>query len=191
MNKGVTLKLSNQNNKIDIDICEEPMTLPSILNEINNSKQGFTSRDKLDLFLNSRNQIKKFVNLNGGNITDETPFSQYADIILFLIEELKEGMLMINAEEPNIKFEHNTITKYTPNADDVITFDISELDVEKCSTMELWLTMPESVVSFSIPDITWVEEPSFDKENTLYAIVVRWDGEKLIANVSYSIEVNK
>jgi hypothetical protein len=49
--------------------------------------------------------------------------------------------------------------------------------------------MPETVVSFSIPDVTWIEEPSFDTGNMLYCVVLRWDGAKVLANVAYSVEV--
>lgn len=48
----------------------------------------------------------------------------------------------------------------------------------RCSTFELWLIMGSAVVSFSLPDtLTWVgAAPSFDSANTLYALVVSWDG---------------
>lgn len=48
----------------------------------------------------------------------------------------------------------------------------------RCSTFELWLVMDSTVVSFSLPDtLTWVgTTPNFDSANTLYALVIRWDG---------------
>lgn len=48
----------------------------------------------------------------------------------------------------------------------------------RCSTFELWLVMGGTVVSFSLPDnLTWIGvAPSFDSANTLYALVLRWDG---------------
>lgn len=48
----------------------------------------------------------------------------------------------------------------------------------RCSTFELWLIMGAAVVSFSLPDtLAWVgTAPNFDSANTLYALVVRWDG---------------
>ena len=98
------------------------------------------------------------------------------------------GAVISEAAAPDLVFKHNTVIKYSPAADDVITFDVSALDSGKCSTMELWLTLGE-VVSFSIADVTWVEEPSFDSANTLYALVIRWDGEKLIGSAAYSLEV--
>ena len=102
-----------------------------------------------------------------------------------------DGALVISeASAPDLVFKHNTVIKYSPAADDVITFDVSALDSGKCSTMELWLTLGE-VVSFSIAGVSWVEEPSFDSANTLYALVIRWDGEKLIGNVAYSLEVTE
>ena len=102
-----------------------------------------------------------------------------------------DGALVISeVTAPAVTFKHNTVAKYSPLADDVITFDVSALDSGKCSTMELWLALGE-VVSFSIADVTWVEEPSFDSVNTLYALVIRWDGEKLIGNAAYSLEVTE
>lgn len=48
----------------------------------------------------------------------------------------------------------------------------------RCATFELWLVMGGTVVSFSLPDnLTWVgATPNFDSANTLYALVIRWDG---------------
>lgn len=107
-----------------------------------------------------------------------------------MLDEKLSGMAISSLEDPAIPFAHNGITKHTLSADEVITFDTSALSAEKSATMELWLTMPETVVSFSMPDIVWIEEPAFDAGNTLYAVVLRWDGAKLIGNIAYTLEVN-
>ena len=89
-----------------------------------------------------------------------------------------------------LSLSHNTIVQHSLAVDDVITIDTSAMTSDKSVTMELWLTMPETVVSFSIPNVNWLEEPSFDTANTLYAVVLRWDGEKVLANVAYTLEVS-
>ena len=111
----------------------------------------------------------------------------------FVSQEMLEAAV---SEQPIIQFENttfqivgNTVIKHNLAENDVIMFDASSLDEDRCATMELWLTMPETVVSFSIPDVTWIEEPSFDTGNMLYCVVLRWDGAKVLANVAYSVEV--
>jgi hypothetical protein len=88
-----------------------------------------------------------------------------------------------------IRLTHNAIFKYAITENDDIIIDTSAMPSDRSVTMELWLTMPETVVSFSIPNVTWIEEPSFDIGNMLYCVVLRWDGEKVLANVAYSVEV--
>ena len=111
----------------------------------------------------------------------------------FVSKEMLEAAV---SEQPIIQFENttfqivgSTVIKHNLAENDVIMFDASSLDEDRCATMELWLTMPETVVSFSIPDVTWIEEPSFDTGNMLYCVVLRWDGAKVLANVAYSVEV--
>ena len=178
---------------IDIEFAmnygEDPNLIPS-LDKLNGEVVGISSSTKVTEAIKSKEAIKEAVNSQGEYIDTETPFSDYASIILRMLEDLKEGMIMTVSDTPNMTLVNNSVVKYTPNADDVITFDVSALDSGKCSTMELWLTLGE-VVSFSIAGVTWVEEPSFDSANTLYALVIRWDGEKLIGNVAYSLEVTE
>ena len=107
-----------------------------------------------------------------------------------LLESKISGMMIDTAESSNVLLIHNTIVQHSLAADDVITIDTSAMTSDKSVTMELWLTMPETVVSFSIPNVNWLEEPSFDTANTLYAVVLRWDGEKVLANVAYTLEVS-
>ena len=100
------------------------------------------------------------------------------------------GMAISRTENTTVPLVHNTVVKHTLTADDVIIVDTSSMTADRSATMELWLTMPETVVSFSIPDVVWIEEPSFDTGNMLYAIVLRWDGEKVLANTAYTVEVS-
>lgn len=106
------------------------------------------------------------------------------------LDEALSGMDISEAESATIPLVHNSVVKYSFTTDDVISVDTSTMTADKSATMELWLTMPETVVSFSIPDVTWIEEPSFDTANMLYCVVLRWDGEKVLANVAYSVEVS-
>ena len=58
------------------------------------------------------------------------------------------------------------------------------------TTVELWLEMPGDIYDFSIPNVTWIEEPSFDTANAFYAVVLRWNGERVIGNLAYTLGVN-
>lgn len=106
-----------------------------------------------------------------------------------IVGGISQTKTIVNSNSSTIYFTPNTIFKYTVSENDVITINTSSMKPYQCSTMELWLTMPSTVVSFSIPNVTWIEEPSFDSANTLYTIAIRWDGEKLLANIAYTLEV--
>ena len=107
-----------------------------------------------------------------------------------MFESALSGQKIVRNENSTLKILGNTVVKHTLSENDVITFDTVSLDENLCITMELWLTMPETVVSFSVPDVTWIEEPAFDTANTLYCVVIRWDGENVLANAGYSVEVS-
>ena len=83
------------------------------------------------------------------------------------------------------------IYKHTIVAGETIELETANLTADRCVTFELWLTMGDTVVSFSLPDnLVWVSSaPSFDDINTLYALVSRWDGAGFVANLAYSKEV--
>ena len=124
---------------------------------------------------------------SGGGITQEQldeALSGKAD------KTALQGMDISEMESTTVSLIHSTVAKHTLTADEVISLDTSAMTSDKSATMELWLTMPETVVSFSIPDVTWIEEPSFDTANMLYCVVLRWDGEKVLANLAYSVEVS-
>lgn len=135
----------------------------------------------------------------GGSGVSEEVFSEFktkteasfTDIneTLEYLENETFGMLIKSVANAEIPLVHDTVIKHTLTADETITFTTSVMTADRCVTMELWLTMPGEVVSFTMPDVTWIEEPAFDTANTLYAVVIRWDGEKVIGNVAYTLEV--
>lgn len=101
-----------------------------------------------------------------------------------------EGISMITITQTansQIPFNHGTVIAYTVKADDVITIDTTKLKSNQCATMQLWLTMPQ-VVSFTLSGVSWVKEPQFDTANTVYTIVLRWNGSQVIANIAYKRE---
>ena len=57
------------------------------------------------------------------------------------------------------------------------------------TTVELWLEMPGDICEFSIPNVTWVEEPLFDDDQTCYVITLRWTGKKVLANLAYTYSI--
>ena len=83
------------------------------------------------------------------------------------------------------------IYKHTIVAGETIELETANLTADRCATFELWLTMGATVVSFSLPDnLVWISSaPSFGDINTLYALVIRWDGAGFVANMAYSKEV--
>lgn len=70
----------------------------------------------------------------------------------------------------------------------VISVDSSGLTSSVCVTQELWLDMPSTPVSFSLPGFTWIDgaAPDFTSSSTRYALTVRWDGTAFLANLAYS-----
>lgn len=68
-----------------------------------------------------------------------------------------------------------------------ISIDSSGLSSSTCMTFELWLDMPSSSVSFTLPAFTWIDgaAPDFTSGSTRYAVAVRWDGSDFLANLAY------
>lgn len=83
------------------------------------------------------------------------------------------------------------IYRHTIVAGETIELGTENFTTDRCATFELWLTMGTTVVSFSLPDnLVWVgSAPIFSDINTLYVLVIRWDGAGFVANVAYSKEV--
>lgn len=53
---------------------------------------------------------------------------------------------------------------------------------------ELWLDMPTPAVPFTLQSFTWVDgaAPDFSSASTRYAMTVRWNGTKFLANLAYT-----
>lgn len=101
---------------------------------------------------------------------------------------LPEVMTIIAATTAITPAEHQ-VFQHTLAASDAITIDTSALSATKCMTFELWLDMPSTAVSFTLPSgIAWVtgSAPDFSSGSTRYVIAVRWNGTKLLANLAYT-----
>lgn len=107
--------------------------------------------------------------------------------------DLTDGLKISETSSSVITITNHTAAKYELKGDDSFTFDTSGLSADFCANMELWLTMKDSVKSFSFPaDVVWIDgvTPKFDTANREYVIVLRWDGTRLLANLAYSVGVN-
>lgn len=102
------------------------------------------------------------------------------------------SMEIVESSGTSFTLVNGKVFAHTLSADEVLAFDTSGFRAGICATCELWLTMPSDVVSFSFPEtLVWVDgsAPSIDAGDMQYVIVLRWDGERLIANLAYSVEV--
>lgn len=102
------------------------------------------------------------------------------------------GMEIVESSGTSFTLVNGKVYTHTLSADETLVFDTSGFRAGICATCELWLTMPSDVVSFSFPEtLVWVDgsAPSIDAGNMQYVIVLRWDGERLIANLAYTVEV--
>lgn len=102
-----------------------------------------------------------------------------------------QGVYITEHTESSFAPVDGAIYKHTIVAGETIELETANLTADRCATFELWLTMGDTVVSFSLPDnLVWISSaPSFDNINTLYALVIRWDGAGFVANMAYSKEV--
>ena len=81
---------------------------------------------------------------------------------------------------------------------DVFTIDTSGMTASKQVTFELHLRQLSAPVSFTLPNnLMWADEsghfsrtntapPDMSTADTLYCIVIRWDGSDLLANLAYT-----
>ena len=109
-----------------------------------------------------------------------------------------KGLDIISQTATTIYPKKKKIYKHTLVNNDDLLIKTSELPSNRCVNFELWLTMPNSLVSFtfnSASNILWNFDnifntdnstPSFDKANTLYVICFRFDGTNLLANLAYT-----
>ena len=88
------------------------------------------------------------------------------------------------------------VFKKTLAADDAFTIDTSALSATRQLTFELHLTQPSTAVTFTLPaSLVWpigdeftstAAPPAMSTGGMMYAIVIRWDGANLLANLAYT-----
>ena len=95
---------------------------------------------------------------------------------------------MISSGGSSIVPQVNHVYQVALSSGTSITVDSSGLASSMCMTSELWLDMPSPAVSFTLPSFTWVDgaAPDFTSASTRYAITVRWNGTKFLANLAYT-----
>ena len=86
--------------------------------------------------------------------------------------------------------QNNKIYKVVLNSNGfTINVNTDGLLSNYATTVELWLEMPGDIYDFSIPNVTWIEEPLFDDDQTCYVITLRWTGKKVLANLAYTYSI--
>ena len=96
--------------------------------------------------------------------------------------------------------QHGAVFRKTLAASDAFTISTASLTASKQVTFELHLVQPSTAVSFTLPNtLLWPDlehfasgntPPAMSTANTLYCIVIRWDGSDLLANLAYSKAVS-
>ena len=118
------------------------------------------------------------------------------------IDTTAEGQII---QPSSVSFipRNQRIYTYTLEQSDSFYFDISRYSRDEQVTFELHLIQPSTAVSFTLPNtLIWADSfsefasanpaPTMSTGDTLYCIVIRWDGSDLLANLAYTkaIEVN-
>ena len=92
-------------------------------------------------------------------------------------------------EQNNFSVKNAAIFKIELKEDNTeIQIDTSSLKNDEIATMELWLYMNE-IKTFSIQNVTWLDEPDFSEGGFIYCVTLRWDGTRILANLAYSVEM--
>jgi len=93
-----------------------------------------------------------------------------------------------SSDGSNIAMTGDCITCVSLTSGMVIGVDSSGLTSSVCVTQELWLDMPSTAVSFTLPAFTWTNgaAPDFTSASTRYVVVARWNGTKFLANLAYT-----
>lgn len=110
--------------------------------------------------------------------------------------EQQDGNEIITLTGTAITPAPNVVFKKTLAADDAFTIDTSGLTSTRQMTFELHLTQPSTAVTFTLPaSLVWpagdeftstASPPAMSAGGKTYAIVIRWDGENLLANLAYT-----
>ena len=90
--------------------------------------------------------------------------------------------------------DESKVYTFTPAASDTIA--LTPPPAGNTITVELWINMPSTVVSFSFPSsVLWNSLDTFSSSNpapdcstasTLYAIIFRYDGSDWLGNLAYT-----
>ena len=93
----------------------------------------------------------------------------------------------IIASGASISPQEHQVFQHDIASGETISISSSGLSSGECMTFELWLDMPSTAVSFTLPTLTWVDgaAPDFTEGSTRYAVTVRWNGTKFLANLAY------
>ena len=203
----ITNALDGKLEQSDLSEYVDSETLETALNLINQQLSGKTDQTAFDETVESLTKLLS-------QKTDQTAFDEAVETLTEQIAgktaqsvfdetvesleqaisavDLTDGLTISTAETTAIPIQNHAVVKYTIGEGDSFTFDVSGLSAGYCANMELWLEMRDSVKTFSFPaDLTWIDNsvPSFDTADKVYAIVLRWDGSRLLANLAYSVEV--
>ena len=100
---------------------------------------------------------------------------------------IPDNMPILSGGSAIVPQEHRAF-QVALTSDMVISVNSSGLTSSVCVTQELWLDMPSTPVSFTLPGFTWVDgaAPDFSTGDTRYVLTVRWNGAKFLANLAYT-----
>ena len=125
--------------------------------------------------------------------------NSYLDYIDFLYQEHVSGYDIKTLSSTTFIPINEEVYKHTLSNNDVITFTTIYFSSTKMLSFELHLIQPSTPVSFTFSNsIKWIDDlnfnssnlpPDFSEGNTLYAIVFRWDGTELLANLAYTKDI--
>ena len=160
----------------------------------------------------------KFYQLEKGSVTVDTvnntvtvnvaPYLAYDNAasfsgtwrLYFAAGNIQPGDEIVTLAGTAITPQHGAVFKKTLAASDAFTISTADLTAGKQVTFELHLIQPSTAVSFTLPNtLLWPDADEFASGNqppamsdadTLYCIVIRWDGSDLIANLAYRKEVS-
>ncbi|MBE6373964.1 MAG: hypothetical protein E7055_18075 [Lentisphaerae bacterium] len=149
------------------------------------------------------------VNLNANTVTlNVAPYLAYDGAasfsgtwrLYFAAGSIQTGDEIATLTGTAITPQHGAIFRKTLAASDAFTIDTSGLNATKQVTFELHLIQPSTAVTFTLPNtLLWPDldhfasgnqPPAMGEADTLYCIVIRWDGDDLLANLAYSKEVS-
>ena len=134
-----------------------------------------------------------------GNIILKKSDNTYADFTCGNItingDIVSKGMAIATLAETSIVPVDNKVFKHDLLADDDITIDTTALTADYQVNFELHLKQPATSVAFTWgTTMIWGDGnifdssnavPAMDEANTVYVVVIRWDGENLLANLAY------